>query len=197
MGDSFVSRKDRIIASAVEIISESGLSALTTKNLALKENMSEALMYKYFGGIDEVLVEVVETYSKFDKGIRQTVQAKETSNVEKIMEYLEAYATYYDNYYAISTLMLQYEELLHIMETREKIAWCITERLAFLEQLFQNAMDAGEISDVFSASILANNVTGMAMSHILERRIFYHKKSFKEEYMDNVRKWMGLLRIEK
>ena len=71
MGDSFVSRKDRIIASAIEIISESGLSALTTKNLALKENMSEALMYKYFGGIDEVLVEVVETYSKFDKGIRQ------------------------------------------------------------------------------------------------------------------------------
>ena len=57
MGDSFVSRKDRIIASAIEIISESGLSALTTKNLALKENMSEALMYKYFGGIDEVLVE--------------------------------------------------------------------------------------------------------------------------------------------
>ena len=129
MGDSFVSRKDRIIASAIEIISESGLSALTTKNLALKENMSEALMYKYFGGIDEVLVEVVETYSKFDKGIRQTVQAKDATYVEKLIDYLEAYATYYDNYYAISTLMLQYEELLHIVETRERIAWCITERL--------------------------------------------------------------------
>ena len=67
MGDSFVSRKDRIISSAIEIISESGLSALTTKNLALKENMSETLLYKYFGGINEVLIEVVETYSKFDK----------------------------------------------------------------------------------------------------------------------------------
>ena len=62
MGDSFVSRKDRIISSAIEIISESGLSALTTKNLALKENMSETLLYKYFGGINEVLIEVVETY---------------------------------------------------------------------------------------------------------------------------------------
>lgn len=56
MGDSFVSRKDRIISSAIEIISESGLSALTTKNLALKENMSETLLYKYFGGINEVLI---------------------------------------------------------------------------------------------------------------------------------------------
>lgn len=197
MGDSFVSRKDRIIASAIEIISESGLSALTTKNLALKENMSEALMYKYFGGIDEVLVEVVETYSKFDKGIRQTVQAKDATYVEKLIDYLEAYATYYDNYYAISTLMLQYEELLHIVETRDRIAWCITERLAFLGDLFQKAMDAGEISDVISAPVLANNVTGMAMSHILERRISYHKKSFKEEYMDNIQKWMQLLQIKK
>ncbi|MGN0389326.1 MAG: TetR/AcrR family transcriptional regulator [Wujia sp.] len=197
MGDSFVSRKDRIIASAIEIISESGLAALTTKNLALKENMSDALLYKYFGGINEVLVEVVETYSKFDKGIRQTVQSKNISNVDKLIEYFDAYATYYDSYYAISTLMLQYEELLHIVETREKIAWCITERLAFLEGLFQKAIDEKEISDTMSASVLANNATGMVMSHILERRISYHKKSFKDEYMDNFRKWMDLLRIKK
>ena len=93
--------------------------------------------------------------------------------------------------------MLQYEELLPIVETRERIAWCITERLAFLGDLFQKAMDAGEISDVISAPVLANNVTGMAMSHILERRISYHKKSFKEEYMDNIQKWMQLLQIKK
>ena len=197
MGDSFVSRKDRIIASAIEIISESGLSALTTKNLALKENMSEALLYKYFGGINEVLVEVVDTYSKFDKGIRQTIQSKNISNVDKLMEYFDAYATYYDNYYALSTLMLQYEELLHVVDTREKIAWCITERLTFLEGLFQAAMDAKEIIDTMSASVLANNATGMAMCHILERRISYHKKSFKDEYMDNLKKWMDLLRIKK
>lgn len=197
MGDSFVSRKDRIIASAIEIISESGLSALTTKNLALKENMSEALLYKYFGGIDEVLVEVVDTYSKFDKQIRQTVQGKDASNIEKLMDYLDAYATYYDNYYAISTLMLQYEELLHIVETREKIAWCITERLSFIEGLFQKAMDEGEICDTFTATVLANNVTGIAMSHILERRIFYRKKTFKEDFMDNIRKWIDMLRIKK
>lgn len=197
MGDSFVSRKDRIISSAIELISESGLSALTTKNLAQKENMSDGLIYKYFGSMDEVLLEIVETYSKFDKGIRQTVQSKYISYVEKLMEYLEAYATYYDNYYAISTIMLQYEELLHIVATRERIAWCITERLSFLAGLFQGAMDAGEIVDSFSADVLANNVTGMAMSHILERRISYHKKSFKEEYMDNIHKWMDLLRIKK
>jgi len=49
MAESFVSRKDRIIASAIEIISESGLSALTTNNLASRENIAEETLYKYFG----------------------------------------------------------------------------------------------------------------------------------------------------
>ena len=144
-----------------------------------------------------MLIEVVDYYSRFDNSIRNTVKSKEGCYMDKLIDYLEAYATYYDNYYAISTLMLQYEELLHNMDTREKIACCRTERLSFLAGLFQGAMDAGEIVDSFSADVLANNVTGMAMSHILERRISYHKKSFKEEYMDNIHKWMDLLRIKK
>lgn len=196
MGDSFISRKDRIIASAIEIISDSGLSALTTRNLALKENMSEALLYKYFGGINEVLIEVVDYYSRFDNGIRQTVKSKEGSYMQKLWDYLEAYATYYDNYYAISTLMLQYEELLHNIDTREKIAWCITERLNFLEDIFSGAIKEKEIVDRFTPKELANNITGVVMAYILSRRITYHKKSFKQEFMDYISKWTEMLKKE-
>ena len=195
MSDNFISRKDRIIASAIEIISDSGLSALTTRNLALKENMSEALLYKYFGGINEVLVEVVDYYSRFDKGIRHTIKAKDGTNIQKLIDYFEAYATYYDNYYAISTLMLQYEELLHNIDTRDKISWCITERVTFLEDLFRDAIESKEIIDKFTAEELAMNVTGLVMSHILSRRITYHKKTFKQEIMSNLQKWFDLIKI--
>lgn len=194
MSDSFISRKDRIIASAVEIISDSGLSALTTRNLALKENMSEALLYKYFGGINEVLIEVVDYYSRFDNGIRQTVKSKDGSHMQKLWDYLEAYATYYDNYYAISTLMLQYEELLHNIDTREKIAWCITERLNFLEDIFADAIREKEITNQFTPMELANNITGVTMAYILSRRITYHKRTFKQEFMEYVSKWIDMLK---
>ena len=197
MSDSFVSRKDRIIASAIEIISDSGLSALTARNLAQKENMSEALLYKYFGGLEEVLVEVVDYYSKFDEQIRHTIKGKEGSNMQKLNDYMEAYATYYDNYYAISTLMLQYEELLHNSGTRDKIAWCITERMSFIEELFRNAIKEKEIIDLLTPEELANNVTGLIMAHILGRRITYHKRTFKQEIMDNVHKWFELLKYSK
>lgn len=195
MNDSFISRKDRIIASAIEIISEFGLSALTTRNLALKENMSEALIYKYFGGIDDVLVEVVEYYSKFDNGIRQTVTSKNEKYIYKVRDYLEAYVTYYDNYYAISTIMLQYEELLHNTNTRDKISWCIVERTKFVEDLFAKAIKNKEIIDTFTPSELTNTLFGVLRNHTLTRRIIYTKKSYKKEVMDNIRKWIDLITI--
>lgn len=194
MGESFISKKDRIIASAIEIISDSGLSALTTKNLAAKENISEELLYKYFGSIEEVLIEVVESYCQFDMRIRQTVKSKQGSNLDKLKRYLEAYATYYDSYFAISTLMLQYEELLHNADVRDKIAWVIMERMSFIEDIFRDAIAAGEIECDLTPLELANNVTGIMMSHILSRRIEYHKKSFKEEYINNIWKWMELIK---
>lgn len=49
MAENYVSRRDKIVASAVELIGDLGLNALTTKNLARKENISETLIYKYFG----------------------------------------------------------------------------------------------------------------------------------------------------
>lgn len=196
MAESFVSRKDRIIASAIEIISESGLSALTTSNLAARENIEEETLYKYFGGADDVLLEVVDFYSRFDKSIQSTIRSKEGTYIQKIKNYLDAYATYYDNYYAISTLMLQYEELLHNMYTRDKIAECITDRLRYIEELFQGAIDSHEITDSFSAWELANNVTGIIMAHTLSRRIVYHKKSFKTELMENIHKWLMLIKVD-
>ncbi len=195
MNDSFVSRKDRIISSAVEIISDSGLSSLTTHNLALKENMSDALLYRYFGSINEVLVEVVDYYARFDNSIRQTVSAKQVTNIQKIKDYFEAYATYYENYYAISTLMLQYEELLHNADTREKITKCITERQLFLEELFDKAIAEHEITTLFSGFDLATQVTGVLMAYILKRRIVYIKTTFKQEFMGFLNKWFELIAI--
>ena len=99
MAENYVSRRDKIVASAVELIGDLGLNALTTKNLARKENISETLIYKYFGGIDEVLTEVVVQYAAFDKNIQMTVDHQTGSNMDKLRFYADTYATYYDRGY--------------------------------------------------------------------------------------------------
>lgn len=194
MSDSFISRKDRIIASAIEIISESGLTSLSTKTLAMKENMSEALIYKYFGGINEVLIEVVEYFVRFDKVIVKTVQGKDVSNVEKIHEFFETYAIYYDNYMEIASIVLNYEELLHNVGTREIISTCIEERNRFLLQLIGDAIEAGEINRTFTAMELKCILMGIIRCQLMDRRTTYHSETLKSEVMESVDKILMLVK---
>ena len=194
MRESFVSGKDRLVAAAIEIISDSGLLALSNEALAAKENMPVELIYRYFGSIDEVLSEVVDYYVRFDSGIMSTVLAKQVSNVEKIKSFFEAYTTYYESYYAMATLSLQYEELLHHHATRDKIAECISGRGLFLKTLFEDAIKEGEISTALTPGELADTVRGVFLMHIQNRRVSTLRRSFKEGYMDYLDRWFDSIK---
>ena len=148
MEDSYISRRDKIVASAIELIGDLGLHALTPKNLARKQNISDTLIYKYFGGIDEVLIAVVNEYAVFDINIQRTVEHLEGSYMDKVKYYADTYATYYDNYIGMGAIMLHYEELLHMSETREVISECMLKRNDFVCSLFQGAIDNKEIRSV-------------------------------------------------
>ena len=183
MNTSFISQQDRILVAAIELISESGLSALTLKGLAMKGNIQENVIYKHFGGINEVLIAVVEFFVKFDRSIMDTVRSKESDTFTKIQDFFDVYATYYGNYKEISVIILNYEELLHNSDTREMISQCIEERARFLTELIEAGMQSGEIKNDMKASDLAETLISIMNGMILSRRVIYHEESLKQQLM--------------
>lgn len=195
MNNNFVNRKDRIIASAIEIISESGLSSLTTKTLAMKENMSESLLYRYFGGIDEVLVEVMNTFTKFDSSIIATIESKNLSHLEKALEFLKTYSIYYDGYKELAAVVLNYEEFLHNVNTREAIGASIDMRSNFLKKEFEAAIRDNEITDTFTPEELTNIFIGSLDRDLLNRRIRYENRSHDQVAKSMLDKLADIIRI--
>lgn len=195
MNNNFVNRKDRIVASAIEIISEAGLGSLTTKSLAMKENMSESLLYRYFGGIDEVLVEVVDTFTKFDKSIIATIEAKDISHFNKVAEFLKTLCTYYGGYTEMSSIILNYEGLLHNVNTRDTIAACISNRTDFIRKELKAAMDEGEIIDTFTPEELSNILLGASSRDLLNRRIETDRRKHEVVTVALLNKLEALLKI--
>lgn len=196
MNNNFVNRKDRIIASAIEIISEAGLASLTTKTLAMKENMSESLLYRYFGGIEEVLVGVIDTFTKFDRGMIATIEAKEIPHLDRVLELLRTLSTYYDGYTEMAAIVLNYEEFLHNVNTRETIAECIKMRTNFIRKELKSAMEEGEIIDVFTPEELSNLLLGSLDRDLLNRRIQNDSKTHSQVAMATLNKLTGLVRIK-
>ena len=171
MNNNFINRKDRIIASAIEIISEAGIASLTTKTLAMKENMSESLLYRYFGGIEEVLVEVIGIFTKYDERIIATIEGKDMPHLDKALELIKMLATNYTGYPELAAIALNYEVFLHNVNTREMIADCLVKRRNFIVREFQMAIDAGEIRNDFTAEEMADIVLGTLNRDLLNRRL--------------------------
>lgn len=194
MVQEYISKQDMIIVTAIEIISDSGLLGLTFDNLAMKSNMTVDFLYKYYGDINEVLVDVVKYYFKFDKRIFSTVSAKQTSYLDKLKLYVEEYAEYYENYYALSNIMLHYEELLHNIYTRELITEGSLKRREFLKEIFEGAIREGEITADCSPDELALFVTGNMIVLTLNRRMVSSRSTFKNDYMNSIRSFIKLCR---
>lgn len=194
MNNSFINRKDRIIASAIEIINEAGLASLTTKTLAMKENMSESLLYRYFGGIDEVLVEVVDAHTKFDKAMLATIEAKSISHFDKALELIRTLNTYYEGYADMAAIVLNYEGLLHNVNTREAISHCIEMRSGFLKREIQAAIDEKEIIDQFTAEELVFVISGSMERAMLHRRFTYDSRSYAQVATSILDKLEAMLR---
>lgn len=195
MEDSYISNRDKIVASAIELIGDLGLHALTPKNLARKQNISDTLIYKYFGGIDEVLIAVVNEYATFDINIQRTVDHLDGSYIDKIRYYADTYATYYDNYIGMGAIMLHYEELLHMSETREIISECMLKRNDFVCSLFQGAIENKEIRPVFTPKELTLVFNGLFTEGLLERRNQYSRKSFRVEMKEMIGHLEKILRL--
>lgn len=195
MEDSYIPNRDKIVASAIELIGDLGLHALTPKNLARKQNISDTLIYKYFGGIDEVLIAVVNEYAAFDINIQRTVDHLDGSYIDKIRYYADTYATYYDNYIGMGAIMLHYEELLHMSETREIISECMLKRNDFVCSLFQGAIENKEIRPVFTPKELTLVFNGLFTEGLLERRNQYSRKSFRVEMKEMIGHLEKILRL--
>ena len=194
MNNSFVNRKDRIVASAIEIISEAGLESLTTRTLAMKENMSESLLYRYFGGIDEVLVEVVDTFTRFDNSIIATIQEKDIPHFDKVVELLNVLGTYYGGYTEMASLVLNYEGLLHNVNTRDAITECIYRHTKFVRDELAAAIAEGEIIDLFTPEELSNILFGSCTRDLLNRRIENDRRTHADIASVTIEKLSGLLK---
>ena len=195
--EEFVSARDRIVSASIDIISDAGLASLTIKNISMRTNMTESMIYKYCSNTDEILVDVVTTYFKFDGSIFKTIDTRDVSYMDKIYIYVDAYSSYYNSYYSLSAIMLQYEELLHNTYTREIVEKGYNFRRECLTKLFEGALENKEIEVDYTAEQLADLLLGIFIVCSLNRRVIQRRKTYKEEINIIYDKWIKTLGYNK
>lgn len=184
----FPNRKDNIILTAIEIISDLGIQGLSTKELAKRQEITESLLYRYFRSKDEIIIAVLENFSRFDLSIRRTVSNSGGSSKEKIMEYFRLYAEYYENYPDITAIMLSFNELRHDPNTREMIIDIYFTRNNFLSEMIQIGQKNGEIASYYTTEELSEILTGFFRNLTLTWKMKGYSFTLKEHTLTTVKK---------
>jgi len=184
----FPTRRDNIILAAIDIIGESGIQGLSTKEIAAKQGISESLLYKHFNSLDEVLVAVIEYFSRFDAMIINTVLKRDISCKEKILEYTKSFIELYESYPALAAILLNYETLLHYDYTRQIVIEIIKKRTDFVTGVVESGQSTGEIESYYTAQELTDIIMGTIRTMIFRWKASGYDYPLKESMLVTIKK---------
>lgn len=167
----YLSRKEKIVLTTIDLINELGVNNISMKEIAKKEGVTEASLYKHFVGKEALLEAVMEYYEHFDNSIYITIQNSESDATENIFSYFKIYGEYYSNYKEITALIGAYEVLSYDSAFKEKANSMKEKKISFITRLVENAQQNQILSDEIEATGLAIILLGSFRKLIEQWRI--------------------------
>lgn len=171
MRESILHRKERLIITAIEVLDELGIQGLSTREIARRQGVSEATLFRHFKSKNELLLGVLDHFSKFDNDILQSTKLKKLSSKEAIIYLVTSAVEYYENYPAITSIMQIFDVLRYDPEISDKVMQILTNQSAMIRNLIEEAQQSGEISREADSENLTAIILGFQREICLKWRL--------------------------
>ena len=189
MYKEYIKRKEKIIISAIDILDEVGIQGLTTKELAKRQGISEPALYRQFEGKQEIVLTILDRFAAFDDDIRNTIIEQKVSPRAGILFFAESYASYYQNYPQITTVLFSLDVFKYDEKINSRMMEILDKRYKFVEELVQKAKEEHEIETEMSSEEMSEFILGIIWSTIYKWKIGGCKTMLKEQIMYRVQ-WL-------
>ncbi|HOX83470.1 MAG TPA: TetR/AcrR family transcriptional regulator [Chryseolinea sp.] len=164
-------RQLEIIEAAGEILTESGIAGLTTKNLAAKMGFAESALYRHFKGKEEIILTMLRYLAK-DMDNRLTTSASDIDSPKEklIAVFNNQFEFFKKNPHFLVAIFSDglleeskaiNEAILQIMGTKRK----------HLLQIIQQGQKQKQFTDTLSADELVHIIMGSFRLHMLQWRL--------------------------
>lgn len=197
MGISILHRKDSLILTTVDIIEELGIQGLTTREIAKRQKVSEATLFRHYKNKNELLLAVLSFYEQYDSDIFLTICQSGLKPMDAIKQYVMKYAEYYQNYPAITSITQVYDVLRYDAELEGKILDIQHNRISMMTQLVEVAQNADEIRKDYSAEMIAVMILGFFREICLNWRLEKYDFSLCDRVKDSLDLYLESLQMIK
>ncbi len=164
-------RQLEIIEAAGEILTESGIAGLTTKNLAAKMGFAESALYRHFKGKEEIIITMLRYLAK-DMDNRLTNSARDIdSPKEKLIAVFNNQFEFFKKNPHFLVAIFSDGLLEESKSINEAILQIMGTKRKHLLQIIQQGQKQKQFTDTLSADELVHIIMGSFRLHMLQWRL--------------------------
>ncbi len=159
-----IHRKERVVITVIDILDELGIQGLSTREIARRQGISEGTLFRHFKNKNEIILAVLEHFSKFDRDIIQSIKLMQLMPRKAITYFINAYSEYYENYPAITSVTQVLDELARDSELGGKVKSIFNCRRDFIRDMVVEGQRVKEFRGDFDSESLADVISGISTS---------------------------------
>lgn len=186
MRKSYLSRKENIILTAIEIIDELGTQGLTIREISTRQEITEAAIYKHFKSKSEIILGVLESFAQFDNTIASVISEQKMSAKEGLIFIAKSFGEYYENYPEVTSILFIYDTIRNEPEAAVRIREIFNNRYDFVSRLVIQGQNDGQIDKNINSEDFSNIIIGMMESAIFRWRMNNFSFPLKEKIMQTI-----------
>ncbi|PKM95220.1 MAG: TetR/AcrR family transcriptional regulator [Firmicutes bacterium HGW-Firmicutes-1] len=180
MGLGVIHRRESIVLTTIDVMNEYGVQALSTREVARREGISEGAIFKHFSKKKDLMIAVLEYFSKYDDDIFSSTKIEKLESKEAILNFVDIYTTYYQNYPAITSIAQALDEMRYNPELEEIVKSILNNRLEFLTKIIEQGQFNGDIKKDVDKVTLADIIFGTLQGICLRWRVDNYEFSLKK-----------------
>jgi AcrR family transcriptional regulator len=169
--NSYLTRKESIILSAIEIIDEFGIHDLALREISSRQGISEAALYRHFKSKEEIVLAVFDYFSRFDTNIMNTIRENKIKGKQGIIFFIKSLVETYEAHPAMTSLALSFELLMKNDLVVQKVKEIFNSRSDFITNLIKEAQNEGLINKIILSEDLSDTIIGIERTITLKWRM--------------------------
>lgn len=190
--ENSLTRKESITKTAIEIIDEIGIQGLSIRELAKRQGITEAAIYRHFENKQDIILSVLNFFACSVLNIIKDIEEKNLKPKEGILFFVRSHTEFFEQQRYITSVVFSEEIFRDNYVVATRMQEIFNMRSNYIAGLVEEGQKQGELTHAFTSEEFTDIILGLLRRLTLKWRISAYSFSLKDKVSSILEKLFGV-----